>query len=419
MEAFSNQTTQILSNYTSYTLKKIMKNIRNPASKKQDMIRSIIFYLSNPENEPNFSYVFPKELLNDLAIILPDKNIKCICDKTSGNNLIFCRTCNKKQHISCMGSLSMLKFYECTSCMIIKMNPADEVLDFLVSPYMIGQQIIRKSFNYTESLKNEVFSNKSNIEIQFRCIKIQKPGYCMSWPNKAELYINNMSIRKFKQSSFISKKNDIDLGLITAIKIGINEIWMTKDSDNDDYALAVVKVRKLTNEEILQKMSKVFILKDKSIEFIKAKFSDDNEIKSCSIRLNLKCPYTLRIINIPVRGKDCSHLSCFDLKIFIDIQKYENYSWKCPICKKLAYEVYIDKYFEEILNGCKNIDKLEGIQLKDDGSYDEIYFEDEDNSLKRKCDENEHPNKKLKKDSEYVFIKDSQPSRQCVIIIDD
>ncbi|OMJ94676.1 hypothetical protein SteCoe_2009 [Stentor coeruleus] len=421
MEAFSNQTTQILSNYTFCTLKKIVKNIDNSATKKQDMIRSIIFYLSNPKNEANFSFMFPKELLNDLAKILPDRNLKCICEKTNKNNLILCRACNKKQHISCMGSLSMLKFYECTACMISKMNPADEVLDFLVFPYMIGQQTIRKSFNYTENLKNEVFSSKSGIEIQFRCIKLQRPGYCMSWPNKADLYINNVSVRKFKpsSSSSLSKRKDTALDLSTIFKIGVNEIWMIKDLDNEIYALAVVKVHKLTNEEILKKMSAISMLKDKSIEFIKAKFSDDNEIKSCSIRLNLKCPYTLKTITIPARGKDCSHLSCFDLITFIDIQKYENYSWKCPICKGLAYEVYVDKYFEEILNNCRKITMLEGIQLKEDGSYDEIYLEEEDNSLKRKLSDNENLNKELKKESEYVLIKDSKPSRLNAIIIDD
>lgn len=419
MEAFSNQTTQILSNYTSCSLKRIMKNIGNPATKKQDMIRSIVFYLSNPENEPSFSSVFPRELLNDLAKILPDRNLKCICEKTTGNNLIMCRTCKKKQHLSCMGNLSMLKLYECMACMIAKMNPADEVLDFLVFPYMIGLQPIRKSFNYTESLKNEVFSGKSGIEIQFRCIKLQRPGYCMSWPNKAELYINNMPVRKFKQPSSMHKRKDTALDLSTVFKIGVNEIWMVKDSDSDIYALAVVKVHKLTSEEILKKMSATSMLKDKSIEFIKAKFSDDNEIKSCSIRLNLKCPYTLRTINIPARGKDCSHLSCFDLITFIDIQKYENFSWKCPICKNLAYEIYVDKYFEEILNNSRKVGILEGIQLKEDGNYDEIYLEDEDNSLKRKLTENELPNKKLKKDSEYILIKDSQPSRQNVILLDD
>lgn len=388
MEAFSDQTTQILNNYSLDSLKQIMKRLNDPATKKPEMIRSIINYLSNPESLPSFSIILPPELIRELSSVLPDRNLKCICNKFIGGDLISCNTCHKKQHVSCISNLSELLFYECIVCMMRKMNPADEVKEFLIEPYLITQDPVIKTFNYSKFLKNEVFSNKSGIEIQLRCVKLQMPGYCISWPKQASLIVNKKLMKEFKELPN-QKRKDSALDLTIAFSLGRNEISLVKKTDEDTYALAVVKVRKLPIDKIFRKMSSSWVLKNKCVEFIQAKFADDNEIMQSSVKLNMKCPYTLKTIITPVRGKECSHINCFDLRTFIDIQRYESYTWRCPICKNPAYEVYIDKFIEEILSNCSAVDRLEAIQLKSNCEYTEIISEEEDLSLKRKNPENE------------------------------
>ncbi|OMJ67665.1 hypothetical protein SteCoe_35108 [Stentor coeruleus] len=383
MEAFSDQTTQILNNYHLDSLRQIMKRLNDPATKKPEMIQSIINYLSNPENLPSFSIILPPELIRNLSSVLPDRNLKCICNKFIGGDLISCNTCHKKQHISCIGNLSVLLYYECIICMMRKINPADEVKEFLIEPYLIAQESVIKKFNYSKVLKNEIFSNQSGIEIQLRCVKLQMPGYSISWPKQASLIVNKKLMKEFKESPN-QKRKDSALDLTIAFSLGTNEISLVKKNDGDSYALAVVKVKKLPIDKIFRKMSASWVLKNKCVEFIKAKFTDDNEIEQSSVKLNMKCPYTLKTIKTPVRGKECSHLSCFDLQTFIDIQRYESYTWKCPICKGFAYEVYVDKFIEEVLLKCSNTDRLEAIQLKSNCEYTEIISEEEDLSLKRK-----------------------------------
>ena len=52
------------------------------------------------------------------------------------------------------------------------------------------------------------------------------------------------------------------------------------------------------------------------------------------------------IIDIPVRGLNCKHLNCFSLKNFlILVDGSKPRYWKCPICRRLANELFIDSFF--------------------------------------------------------------------------
>jgi hypothetical protein len=59
-------------------------------------------------------------------------------------------------------------------------------------------------------------------------------------------------------------------------------------------------------------------------------------------------------VNIPVRSKHCrSHYEPFDLKNFIlanIISKNSSQKWKCPICKKRAYDLEVDEYLLNIIS---------------------------------------------------------------------
>lgn len=45
----------------------------------------------------------------------------------------------------------------------------------------------------------------------------------------------------------------------------------------------------------------------------------------------LFCPITLDRIDIPVRGANCKHIACFDLRTYIQFQRIKG-DWKCPRC---------------------------------------------------------------------------------------
>lgn len=58
-------------------------------------------------------------------------------------------------------------------------------------------------------------------------------------------------------------------------------------------------------------------------------------------------------VDIPVRSRHCrSHYEPFDLKNFIlanNNSKNASQKWKCPICKKRAYDLQVDDYLLSII----------------------------------------------------------------------
>jgi len=64
---------------------------------------------------------------------------------------------------------------------------------------------------------------------------------------------------------------------------------------------------------------------------------------------NSVCPISRTEIETPVRGIECKHYQCFDLKTYISFS-YARNSWQCPICQKyspIEFLCYIPNYMKE------------------------------------------------------------------------
>ncbi len=68
-------------------------------------------------------------------------------------------------------------------------------------------------------------------------------------------------------------------------------------------------------------------------------------------RVSLICPITQSLIVIPVKSSHCLHLTCFDLRPFLQMNQ-RRLQWTCPICKKSAsYDtLHVDKRLQIILS---------------------------------------------------------------------
>ena len=53
-------------------------------------------------------------------------------------------------------------------------------------------------------------------------------------------------------------------------------------------------------------------------------------------RVSLLCPITQSLMVIPAKSAYCSHLTCFDLKPFLQMNE-RRLQWTCPLCKKSAF----------------------------------------------------------------------------------
>uniref|UniRef100_A0A7S4UCT4 SP-RING-type domain-containing protein n=1 Tax=Guillardia theta TaxID=55529 RepID=A0A7S4UCT4_GUITH len=66
------------------------------------------------------------------------------------------------------------------------------------------------------------------------------------------------------------------------------------------------------------------------------------------VEVSLLCPISQARIKVPVKGKDCRHLNCFDKESWTKSMK-DREKKKCPICQVEIEEVVEDEEFQKIL----------------------------------------------------------------------
>jgi hypothetical protein len=420
MENLTSQLAQILSNYTCTALRAIARKMNSNSNRKPEIITTLIAYILNQQNRNKLANLLPEQLYSELILILPDEDLSCICNQNTLNRpTVTCQSCSKKQHKNCISYFISTENYICPSCRVVKLNPAVEVIEFLIKPFIVADEQLQgqhRTFTMTKEIKDEIFVAANNIDLQLRCLNLTINQSGIMWPKQGNLYINERPIKEFKQnpSNGVKKKDSaIDISLL--VSIGINSIGLTKRNDNSVYCLSLAKVRKLTKEEVFEKLSAGVLTELECKDFITNLLDCDNDLQPCMVSFPLKCPYSLQLINCPVRGKNCRHPNCFDLKHFIEFQEYENNTWKCPICKKSANEPYVDAFIIKILKSLDKTRELDRVEVSKDGKYEVFYFEaGEEATLKRSAPSVSPTNTVI----EEVLISDSS-SCNSVIIIDD
>ena len=412
MESLRSQLSLKLNSYTIPKLQQILRFCSLPSSKstKSNNINALMLFLLDPINSSYIFQKFPKVLLEELMEVLPDPSVSCVCEGTEVSPTITCTVCTKKQHRKCIGNLIFMPQYVCISCQMRQLNPVDEILEYLVQPYRISNDSTiptTKSFIFTHGLREEITRGSTRSEVQIRCLIIEKPGFAIAWPKQGQLSINQIPIKVFKESKTPGhKRKDIALDISFQLITGENEISLVKLNDINNYCLAVAKIKRHTEDEVKNMIIGNYIPKEESLKIVQSKFLSENDVESSSIRIKLVCPYALKLIKIPARGRDCLHLNCFDLENFISAQKYEHFSWKCPICRGPAYYIFVDKFFEEILGSLRELEDIESVQIFENGNYEPVLKinEVEDQGLKQKDARDVIPNKKLKIEEECKVI---------------
>ena len=85
---------------------------------------------------------------------------------------------------------------------------------------------------------------------------------------------------------------------------------------------------------------------------------DNDDVVASATRLSLRCPIGLVPIQIPVRGRACRHLQCFDLETFLRLNTRPNVGrFRCGVCSNIlsspCSDVVIDSFIENILKASR------------------------------------------------------------------
>ncbi|KAF3907539.1 hypothetical protein AA313_de0202147 [Arthrobotrys entomopaga] len=163
-------------------------------------------------------------------------------------------------------------------------------------------------------------------------------------------------LSKKRKLHFRRKRNwlkDCPTDLTDGLEPGVNTIQLMMldppPQDGSSYYLAVEEVEIADYDTLHQQITQSQILpaRDaKGIIISRLKRSadamaDDDEIsvvEDDTVIVSITCPMSQQLIDIPVRGKNCTHLDCFDLNGFLTSRTKQTPgfsvpdSWKCPIC---------------------------------------------------------------------------------------
>jgi uncharacterized membrane protein YgcG len=86
----------------------------------------------------------------------------------------------------------------------------------------------------------------------------------------------------------------------------------------------------------------------------------DDELTSSSMRVSLRCPLMLTRIVVPVKGRRCTHVQCFDLDNFLAYARRSS-KFVCPVCNKpnaTPSDLLVSPYIEKALEvfGCDDVE---------------------------------------------------------------
>ncbi|CAK4800102.1 unnamed protein product [Aphanomyces euteiches] len=102
------------------------------------------------------------------------------------------------------------------------------------------------------------------------------------------------------------------------------------------------------------------------------KSADDEDVVTVCSVLSVRCPLGLGLIDLPVRGINCAHLQCFDLKTFLVFQESaRSQAWTCIVCDKWIHlsELRIDPFWKQLLHDVAHDDELELVEIFPDATW--------------------------------------------------
>ncbi|CAH9072981.1 unnamed protein product [Cuscuta europaea] len=204
----------------------------------------------------------------------------------------------------------------------------------------------------------------------------------MHWPLHTSLQLNGVPVRVINRPGSQANGRGDGPIITTCIREGINKISMA-GIDARVFCFGVRVVKKRTVQQILNcipKESDGERFEDALARVCRVGGGDvaenadsdsDLQIVDNFISENLWCPMSGSRIKVAGRFHPCTHKGCFDLEVFVEINRMSR-KWQCPIClKNYSLEhIIIDPYLNRVTSKLKNCgENVMEIEVKHDGSW--------------------------------------------------
>ncbi|KAK9774485.1 putative SP-RING-type domain-containing protein [Seiridium cardinale] len=249
------------------------------------------------------------------------------------------------------------------------------------------------------------------------------------WPEHIHMQLNQQPLM-VRRKQHHAKDQPIELGGLVRLGENVLKISVPVQRPFENNAMPFVGV------EIIETLShsSIYALPNLGVESIITSgqtraviqkrlggISDPNEdeiaMVSDDLSINLADPFSYSLWNIPVRGKDCTHLECFDLETWLETRPGKKScscgskksssdckycpkepslvdKWKCPLCQGDArpYSLRIDGFLSEVRKALaeQGLLRVKEIRVTADGSWHPVIPDDDDDF---DSDENVAPNR--------------------------
>ncbi|KAK5629147.1 hypothetical protein RRF57_004862 [Xylaria bambusicola] len=212
-----------------------------------------------------------------------------------------------------------------------------------------------------------------------------------TWPDQIFMSLDNQPLEVMRKQHH-SKDLPVELSSFihqgeNTLSVAILQTTAQRKQQNPYIAVEIVEV--LSHSAILE-MVHVSASRpaNETWEVIQSRLAnsaglegDDNDLEmpNDGISIDLADPFTAMIFKVPVRGKACKHLECFDLENWLNTRLGKKSTcvcggpnckcpkepsfvdkWRCPFCDGDArpYSLYVDEFLVEVRNQLEQANQL-------------------------------------------------------------
>lgn len=309
----------------------------------------------------------------------------CICNSSKELSKFRCSACNNEQHASCVKSSSEMKRYTCPRCQIALLDPFVEIVKNILTPCIIKNSVNFKSFSIAnvqpiidEYMSQNASKNSKPLFISIRCLNLNSVGYEHQWPITGKLIINSRKTPNASDETSISvninglsspiyfyfrdedkqfNKNKFSEESLIKFCLNKHNRYRFQGQKNKalfNYVMSIDLVRIRTVEEVIGITERCTDIQ----HLINLRNHNSDGLEVCEEFINLNDTLlNSRRIKYPARSLDCSHLSVFDLELFLESSKMSK-KYHCPLCKSKSVRYYIDGLIEKIISDYPHLSEV-------------------------------------------------------------
>ncbi|CAG8614096.1 2755_t:CDS:10, partial [Ambispora leptoticha] len=177
----------------------------------------------------------------------------------------------------------------------------------------------------------------------------------VEFPTMCELYINGnqlqTSLRGLKNKPGTVQPRDITSFCNTIVK-NTNKIEFVYANTLKPYIVMVQIVKSISVASIVEGIKRNRLITKEAVLQKLQKEAEDSDLVATSSVISLKDPLCHLRINTPCRSVNCSHIQCFDIVYYFQMNE-QTPTWTCPVCNNILdswEEIALDGYFADILD---------------------------------------------------------------------